>query len=306
MVDILIATFNGGKYLREQIESILNQSYKDYKIIIRDDGSSDDTVEIINSYIVKYPGIISMVSDNCKCGSACSNFMQLLKYTTADYIMFSDQDDYWLPSKVQHTLDMMLQIEREIGSERPILVYGKYKPVDSNLMELHINEKHRQEATHNHHFSNLLVQNCVNGCLMMVNRTLADAMGNYNNSILMHDWWAALIAAGGGSIGFVNEVMMLYRQHDNNVVGSVNTKSISYIINKVFDSKTKESSTSYLNQAKLLIERNYDDLSENNKVVLKEFINLFDRPKIIRMFKILNGHYLKSDFVRIVGQLWYI
>ena len=306
MVDIVMATYNGGKYIREQLDSILNQSYKDIRIIIRDDGSKDSTVEIIHEYEVQYPSGVILVLDDVKCGSSRSNFMQAMKYTSADYIMFSDQDDYWLPDKVQHSLDKMLEIESQIGKDKPVLVFGSYKPVDENLKEIPDNVKNRQEAAYKLAFSNLLVQNYVNGCLMMINKTLADKMGDYDDRILMHDWWSALIAAGGGKIEYIDEIMMLYRQHGCNVVGSVNVKSFKYRLKKIKDPETKKASQLYLNQAKLLYERCKASFSNKHIFELEQFINLYQKNKVKRVVGLIKGKYLKSDLVRIIGQIWYI
>lgn len=306
MVDIVIATFNGEKYIRQQLDSILNQTYRDIRIIIRDDGSDDDTVLIVKEYEKKNPEKVKLIIDSVKCGSSPSNFMQAMKNTSADYIMFSDQDDYWLPIKVQHSLEHMLEIENKVGKDKPVLIFGSYRPVDENLNDIADNVKKRQEAAYKLNFSSLLVQNYVNGCLMMVNRRLLNMMGEYDDRILMHDWWAALLAAGAGEIKHIEEVMMLYRQHGNNVVGSVNVKSTRYRLRKLLDPSTRKTADLYLKQAKLLCERNNRDLKNENRESLSNFINLYTKRKLFRVISLIRGNYLKSDFVRILGQLFYI
>jgi glycosyltransferase involved in cell wall biosynthesis len=306
MVDIVIATYNGEKYLREQLDSIINQTYKNIKIYIRDDGSKDNTVNIIKEYVEEYPEKIVYITDNVKCGSAKSNFMQAMKYTSSEYIMFSDQDDIWLPEKIRHSLIRMKKIENRYGPDIPILVFGSYRPVDEHLNYIKGKEKKRQEAKYKLNFSNLLVQNYVNGCLMIINRKLAELMGEYNDGILMHDWWAALIAAGAGKINHIDEVMMLYRQHTDNVVGSVDVKSFKYRIGKLKDPKTKDASSYYFRQAELLYCRCKSNLSEKNRKLLKQFIELYHKKKRDKIIGLIKGNYLKSDFVRIMGQFWYI
>ena len=93
-VDILLAAYNGEKFIAEQIESILAQTYQDFRLVIRDDGSSDNTPAIIEDYAAKYPGKIEVVHDDAVCKSPAKNFFELLKHAEADYVMFSDQDDY--------------------------------------------------------------------------------------------------------------------------------------------------------------------------------------------------------------------
>ncbi|MBS5112853.1 MAG: glycosyltransferase [Coprobacillus cateniformis] len=110
MVDILLATYNGEKYIREQIDSILNQTYQDFRILIRDDGSKDETVSIIENYTKKYQGKIVLIQDNIECGSSVSNFMELSKHATADYIMYCDQDDYWFTNKIDSSLNAIRKL----------------------------------------------------------------------------------------------------------------------------------------------------------------------------------------------------
>jgi len=306
MIDIVMATYNGEKYIAEQIDSILNQTYKDIRIIIRDDGSIDNTLSIIEKYATKYPEKFYIVHDNVKCGNSKSNFMQAMKYSTADYVMFSDQDDFWLPDKISHTLDKMVEIEKKVGECVPVLVFGSYLPVDEALKEIKEQNNGRQEAEYKLSFNNLLVQNYVNGCLMMINRSLLDLMGDYDESILMHDWWAALIASSCGEIQHIDEIMMLYRQHGDNVVGSVNVKSLSYRINKMLAPETKKASKLYLSQAKLLQDRLGNVLDGKCKEQLADFVSLYEKNKIGRIVTLIRGRYLKSDFIRIMGQFWYI
>ena len=232
--------------------------------------------------------------------------MHAMKQSDAEYIMFSDQDDVWLPHKIQICLTKMKEIEDRIGKDKPILVFGSYQPVDEELGPLEGNRNNRQEAAYKTEFSNLLVQNYVNGCLSMINRSLANKMGDYDKAILMHDWWAALIAVGGGEIYHIDNIMMLYRQHNQNAVGAVNVKSIQYRVKKIRDKRTREAGQEYLKQAKLLYLRNKEDLTLQHRNELKTFIDLYQKNKLGRMIGLIRGKYLKSDLVRILGQLWYI
>ena len=232
--------------------------------------------------------------------------MCAMKYTSAEYVMCSDQDDYWLPEKVENSLKKMREIEGKIGKEKPILVFGSYRPVDSELNEIYDDIKGRQEAKCKLAFSNLLVQNYVNGCLMMINRKLVDLMGDYDDRILMHDWWAALIASSCGKIEHIQQVLMLYRQHGGNVVGSVNVKSMSYRFKKICDPNTRLSAKLYLEQAKLLYDRYRKEFIDDHVKEIESFIKLYEKNKVERMIGLINGKYLKSDFIRITGQLWYI
>lgn len=306
MIDILLATYNGEKYISEQIDSILNQTYKDFRVLIRDDGSKDNTVAIIKEYQKKYPDKISVIVDDIHCGSSASNFMQLTKYATAEYVMYCDQDDYWLNNKLKVTLKKIREIEERVGNENPVLVFATYKPVDGELKDMNTDEGKNQVAAYNLKLNRLLVQNYVTGCLMMANKALYSIAGDYSEEILMHDWWFALIASAMGEIHHISDVTMLYRQHGGNVVGAVDIKSMKYRISKIKNTDTRLMKYKYRDQAKLFLMRYDKILTRESYDVINEFINLYDSSKIKRVIRLVKGKYLKSDFVRVLGQLWYI
>ena len=217
-IDILMAAYNGERFIAEQIESLLAQTFQDFRLIIRDDGSSDNTPAIIENYEQKYPGKIEIINDDVVCKSPTKNFMQLLKHAEADYVMFCDQDDVWLPYKVQITLDYMKRAERE-KPDLPVLVFTGLNVVDAELKSLDIFmalgiPQDRLGMTQ------LLLANCASGCTEMLNRRLYEGIGGYSEYINIHDHWAALYAAGCGEIRNVPMALILYRQHSNNAIGA--------------------------------------------------------------------------------------
>lgn len=307
MVEILLATYNGEKYIREQIDSILNQTYQDIRVLIRDDGSKDRTVDIIKEYAEKYPDKVRLIEDNVRCGSSASNFMQLTKSATAEYVMYSDQDDLWLPEKVEKSLQAMFAVERNSSNKKPTLIFCKNKLVDENLQVILEEENKTQLAKCETSFNKMLVQNCVNGCLMMLNKPLYSLLGDYQEEILMHDWWAALIASSLGEIRRIPDVLMLYRQHGNNVVGAVNVKSFKYRLTKFLDKNTKNMKFKYRDQAELFYQRYSKLMSDSNRKILEDFICIYEeKNKFNRVKKLIKGGYLKSDTVRRIGQIFYI
>ncbi|MGB9620934.1 MAG: glycosyltransferase [Brevinematia bacterium] len=132
-VEILVATFNGEKYIKELLESLLWQTYKNIKITIHDDGSKDKTLGILMEYNQKYPDIINLINDNIVTGSALRNFELLLAKSSEDYVIFADQDDVWLLNKVEITLSKMLELEKKCGKNIPLLVYTNTKVVDEKI-----------------------------------------------------------------------------------------------------------------------------------------------------------------------------
>ena len=120
-IDILMATYNGGKYVEEQLKSIISQSYENWNLVIRDDGSSDNTLKILNEYS-KNDKRIHIISDNKGNLGLVKNFEELMKRSTEEYIMFSDQDDVWVDNKINILLQKMLEIEKKMQSKKKKLL----------------------------------------------------------------------------------------------------------------------------------------------------------------------------------------
>ena len=305
MVDILVATYNGERFLSEQLDSLLNQTYQNIRILIRDDGSKDKTREIIGDYQERYPDKVCWIQDDKKGGSSAKNFFLLCSYAESEYAMFCDQDDFWLPSKVEHTLKRMQEEEEQIGSDKPILVFSEYSVVDENLNLLPIKESHNQVAAYKLALPNLLVQNYVTGCLAMMNRALYSKMGTYTDAAQMHDWWAALIAVSFGSLVHLPEKLMLYRQHGDNVVGAVDVKSFSYLWNRFRDPKTRDSKNVYRKQAQAFLGRYGNSLGESERRIFEEFLHMYQsRLKTVRVYRMLKGGFVKGNLIRVLGQIW--
>ncbi|MFN4244894.1 MAG: glycosyltransferase [Brevinematia bacterium] len=123
LVEILLATYNGAKYLSELLDSIVNQTYKNIRILIHDDGSTDETRNIIKEYTQRYPDKITFIDDGVKTNGSTWNFEHLMKFSTAERIMFADQDDVWLPEKVEISLNNINELEKVYGNQTPLLVY---------------------------------------------------------------------------------------------------------------------------------------------------------------------------------------
>ena len=225
MVQILLASYNGEKYIREQLDSLLGQNYPDIQILVRDDSSTDRTPEILEEYQEANPGRITLIRDALPGGSAAANFFALLSHASADYIMFCDQDDVWFPQKVGRTLEVMRNEEKTSRPKEPILVFSEYVVADAELRPMNIRENQLQIAKFYVTLPRLLVQNYVTGCTCMLNREAYSHLGTAEPGIPMHDWWAALYASAFGHIVHLPEKLMLYRQHGDNQVAAKNVKS---------------------------------------------------------------------------------
>jgi glycosyltransferase involved in cell wall biosynthesis len=221
---ILLSTYNGSKYLPEFLYSLKMQTFQNWKLLIRDDGSIDDTAVIIQNFSLKYPNQVEITSNNGNIGAKAS-FSELikiaLKNSAWDYLMFADQDDVWMSDKIVRTRAKMESIIKEYTNEVPLLVHTDLQVVDSSLHVLSESFWTYQGVDPTRDgIQNQIIQNIVTGCTMMINRPLAQLAFPIPDEAIMHDWWISLVASAFGHIGVVSESTILYRQHNANDTGA--------------------------------------------------------------------------------------
>src|SRR5574344_1754192 len=216
-IAILLTTYNGQNFLSEQLDSILEQTEKNWTLYIRDDISNDDTISIIKSYAKRDIGI-KLMEDPTKRG-AVGGFMWLLSEVEADYYMFCDQDDVWKNKKIELTLKKMMEVTKK---GLPTIVGTDLSIVSSNL---DIIQNSCRKYAH-YSISQLsdkyfhLFYNNITGCTMMLNNDAKAVSLPYPDMAEMHDAWvAAAVLWNSGVIGYCDEPLMLYRQHNHNISG---------------------------------------------------------------------------------------
>ena len=217
-VIVLLSAYNGARYIARQIESIQAQSFRDWRLLVRDDLSADDTVEIVRRYSAADPRISLVDNATSNIGPSAS-FGRLLSRAyeaRAEYVFLSDQDDVWLEDKMEQQLSML----RTAGNSRPVLVHSDLVLVDENLQRLHASFSEFQRTFYDSvdPIGTLLIHNAVVGCTIAMNRPLLELALPLPAGTL-HDWWLAVCAAAGGTIQRTLEPTVLYRQHSSNVVG---------------------------------------------------------------------------------------
>lgn len=303
-IAIVMATYNGEKYVGEQIESILTSNYQDLELYIYDDGSGDHTVSVLREYEGKYPDKIHVFQNECNRGHLM-NFMHALAATTTDYVMFSDQDDVWNSNKASVTLKRMKHMEAQLSKESPLAVFTDAVVVDQELNVInrsffcsgHLNP-YRTDLPH------LLMENKLIGCTVMVNAALRRVLLSrpLPEKARFHDWWIALIAASFGKIGFVKEGTILYRQHGGNVVG--NTGFVAYVKNRITGLKQQRKALEALyQQAEEFLELYGDTLSEKNREIIRSFASIPEKNILERRILILHYGFLKTGLLRNIGLL---
>lgn len=225
MIAILLSTYNGQKYLKEQLDSILKQSYSSWKLFIRDDGSIDKTNLIISEYVKQFSDKIFL--DHTVVGNigAGRSFMTLLRNVDADYYMFCDQDDVWMENKIEKSFNKISELERENGAEMPIGVFTDLTVVDSNgniIMEsLWTGDNRHPEYTKNF-YKQWTNRHASYGCTMIFNRAakfLVLPYRQFKNVQGGHDNWVEYHLINGGIYDYLRESTIYYRQHSCNVVG---------------------------------------------------------------------------------------
>ncbi len=305
MIDILMAVYNGGEFLGQQIESIIAQTFTDWRLIIADDCSSDSSFDIACGYARQYPDKIYAFRNETPTGSAKANFMQLTARAEAEYIMFSDQDDFWLPHKLERTMSKMHELEQSCG-DIPLLVHTELEIVGSALEHIHDSFTRFQGLSPAAaSIERLAVQNNVTGCTTMINRKLLELVKDADpQHMLMHDWWIAMAAAAFGRIGFVSEPTIKYRQHGGNQVGAVNNRSIRGALRIIRDRmKTKKRVSLTYTQAEHFYSCYRDILSDRERKMLELYIDIPKHKKLVRAFMLLRYGFLKQNILTAAGQL---
>jgi len=304
-INILMTTFNGERYIEEQIESIINQTAENWKLFIRDDGSTDSTVGIIKKFVDQNPGKINYIESAKKHLGAKDNFAILLDSTNGNYFMFCDQDDVWLPDKIELTFERMLEVEGKNGNETPILIHTDLKVVDENLHILaesfskYQNLKPRKVKSINR----LIVQNVITGCTVMINRALKDIALPFPDSAIMHDWWLGLVASAFGIVDYIDIPTVLYRQHDINEIGAKKW-SFRYIFDSAQSLKDKAVSIKMtIDQAKSFIKKYGKTLDKKSLDIANAYSHLDECSFFEKRFKIIKYNFYKIGILRNIGML---
>lgn len=287
-VNILMSTYNGQQFLAEQIRSIQDQSYTDWTLFIRDDGSSDNTKEILKDFERQDSRIHLIDSDKSDNLGVIKSFHKLVNHDRADYYFFSDQDDVWLPNK----LELSLKEAQNYLADLPIMVYMDLKVVNQDL-EIMTESMVKSQSHHaNTELVQELTENTVTGGVAMINHALAE-MWQETDDILMHDWYLALLASAFGNLVFIDQPGELYRQHSDNVLGA---RTLSkrfkkwirpHILFAVYWDLIKNSQK----QASHLLQM---PLSQSNRELIEAFVTIMDKSMLER-FRILRKYGLRKN-----------
>lgn len=210
IVDILLATHNGALYLDAQLRSLQSQTFTDWRLIVHDDASTDNTIEIIQKYAAEDARIV-LIRDDIRFGNAAKNFMHLTTFANADLIMFCDQDDIWFENKI---FNLVEAIKNEEG---PCAAYCNAYGYNGDIITLNKTTRFEVSSLQNSLFLNSGIQ----GCSLILNKKLLQTFHDWPDFICMHDLLVTIAALTFGELKYVDKSLMLYRQHNNNVTGNL-------------------------------------------------------------------------------------
>ena len=314
MIAIIMGTYNGEKYIKEQIDSILTQDYTDWKLFIFDDNSKDNTEVIVNEYIKNYPDKIYFQRNKVNLGAAGNFFNGIKEVATncalyADYFCFSDQDDVWVKDKLSRSLTKIKQIEES----KPTLVFSDVVITDKNLAVTSTSYFEAEKVDRTKiSFNYLLMENKLIGGTIMINKALVELELKAEKRGLvpykkakMHDWWFGLLAAGFGKIGYVEGFTEYYRQHENNVVGGESFSSYFKVrFSKMYEIRQRIREN--ISQGEEFIKYFGEYLTKSKLNTAEEFAALKTKGFLGRRISIIKNKFFKSGLIRNIALLIFI
>lgn len=306
-LEILLSTHNGERYLSDQIDSILAQSYTDWRLLIRDDGSTDSTRDVIDTYINSHPDTIILLKDELGCLGTAQSYSQLLLQSNAPYIAFCDQDDRWISEKLANQMSNMLEEENKTGKDFPLLINTDLM-VTTNTLDILSNsfwEYQNINPVKMNSLRNLLIQNHITGCTCLINRALANNALPIAKDAIMYDWWIALVAAAKGKIISISTPTVLYRQHDRNTVGAKKW-CFPFIVKEFLKGSTRylDSYAKTRIQAKALLKSGLID--GNSQLITKIYVDMYEKSWLERRKIMLKEEFYKYGFLRNLAMFIYM
>ncbi len=255
LISIGLATYNGEKYLAEQLDSIFSQTYKNIEVVVTDDGSTDKTVEILEIYAKAY-GLKYFVNE--KNIGFVKNFEKVISLCTGEYIALADQDDVWKKDK-------LMMLYNNIGDA--ILIHSDAELIDASGRRLSSSYTKAANKVLRKNSFEYFFNNDVTGCTVLFKKKLLHSLLPFPQNVLVHDWWLAICACKNGDIKYLDEPLIFYRQHEHNQIGAANT---SRVHSHILRAKAYEKTLLFLQS--LYTKREWN---EQEKEVLKDLIGYY-------------------------------
>lgn len=297
---MLIATYNGERFLRPLLDSLLAQEFAWFTIVVRDDCSDDATLTIVREYAARHPGrIVLLPSPTCTAGAA-SNFAALIAAANADFIFLCDQDDIWLPGKMATSFAAMGDLVRTWGHDHPLLVHTDLAVVGPDLQPLSDSlHRYARFDPERHALSDLLLGNVVTGCTIVANRSLYANARPIPAEAGMYDHWLGQVATALGEIRLIPEATVLYRQHGRNVVGVRPAGFVRFVLSvqrTIFSDATFRVLCAYCDQADILRVRYGARLTPRQLAQVSALAEVWTLPRRKRFVKLWKAGLRKPRF----------
>ena len=303
-VTIILATYQGEKFLPAQLDSLTRQTESDFQVLFQDDGSSDRTLSLLHEQSRKDSRFHTAAEHGRHLGAA-GNFFSLLRQAKGDYILLCDQDDIWESDKVECLLHACIEAEGK-DSSLPILVHSDASVIDENDRLLAPSffalEGWDPQAVN---LNQLLVQNNATGCMMLINRPLADLIISHGDpsTMFMHDWFFVLSAAAFGKVIFVNRPLTRYRQHGKNTIGA-SRASLWQRALRALHEKDKARARIILtySHTQAFQQAYHDILPPPSAKVVEAYLETQAQPKLKRILSLCRHGFLMQSPITRFGQ----
>jgi glycosyltransferase involved in cell wall biosynthesis len=306
-VDILLAVYNGERYLRPLLDSLSAQSFQHFRLIVSDNRSTDATSAILDRYRARFPDRLFILPLPETHVPAQVNFARVTEAGDARYVMYADGDDIWHPNKIERTLHRMEAAERQYGATTPLLVHSDLRVVDENLRCLAPSFwRYQYVDPRRTGLRQLILQNCVTGCTTMLNRALFDLGRPIPPEACVHDHWYALVASAFGHIVAISEPLIEYRQHGGNVTGAKKWGTpyvVSHARRLYAENGARKIIDRNILQARAFLARFDGRLSPIQRQTVVNFAAIRGQGALARRLSIVRNRFWKAGLVRNVGLL---
>lgn len=303
-VGIVLCTYNGEKYIREQLESLFQSTWKNLQIDVYDDGSVDETIAIVEEYVAD--GRRIQVHKNEKNRGYTMNFLEAIRQCKSPYIMLCDQDDIWHEDKIEKTVARMQELEKKRGRDIPLMVFTDAMNVDDETgveqgsfhENSHLNTKKIDTA-------HLFMENKCIGCTIMINAQVVAYLNTLPEEIRVHDWWLALICSHFGEISYLAETTLQYRQHSGNMIGG--SGFLDYVKKRMAALREqREVIRKTFAQGNAFYDLFGEQLTGEVKEIAQCFARMEDAGWLKRRWNMFYYGFFKSGFVRNVALFFLI
>ncbi|HEY6988053.1 MAG TPA: glycosyltransferase family 2 protein [Bryobacteraceae bacterium] len=306
-IDILLAVYNGEEFLPDFLDSLVRQSFRDFRLIVSDNMSSDRTLSILEEYRARLARPMFLLPPQNAFVSAHANFARVTEAAENEYIMFADADDVWHGDKIEKTLSAMKEAEARYGADTPILVHSDLTVVNHKLRRMHPSFwRYQFIDPRRTGLNQLLLQNCVTGCTAMLNRRLLALGRPIPSDACAHDHWYALVASAFGRVVAIPDSLIEYRQHGGNVTGAKRW-GVGYVADRARQlygrDGARQTIARNIRQAEILLSRFNSQLNQDQRQLVENFAGIRDRGVVSRRYALIRNAFWKRGVVRNLGLL---